>query len=105
MTILQPNHTPARIMYVMSALIGVATLTAVFLITMYAKTVTLEHDIMTAQERVQKLESDTASVRERIFALLDATNFEIIAAERALVKDRNPRYVTIDSGWSLVSRY
>ncbi len=105
MTILKPERTTSQIIYIISGLIGVFALTAIGLITMYAKTVTLEHDIAETQDAIQKLESDTAQVRDKTFAILDATNFETIAAERMLVKDRNPRYVTIDPEWSLVSRY
>jgi hypothetical protein len=105
MTILKPERTLSRIMYIISALIGVFALTAIGLIAMYAKTVTLEHDVSATRDQIQKLESDTASIRDKTYAMLDATNFETLAAERMLVKDRNPRYVTIDPEWSLVSRY
>jgi hypothetical protein len=105
MTIIKPEQSFQKLGYIIGALVLVLAIAAGSLVAMYVKVVDTEHNIGTLKESIQTTEADSASMRDKTFALLDGNTFRALAEQRSLVEDRNPRYITIESAWSRVSRY
>lgn len=105
MTLIQPNQRFARFNLLIAGLIVAVAGMAMWLVAMYIGVVDNEHDIASMKADIQALESRSASLRDKTYSLLDADSFDALAEQHALVKERDPYYVTIDHEWSLVSRY
>lgn len=105
MTLIQPEPSLARMTYALWALGVALAIVASSLIAMYAGVVDLRHDMAAAREDIQALETESASLRDNMYALLEPASQDALVAARGLVADRSPRYITIDQEWSLVSRY
>lgn len=104
MTSIQPNKEKTLSVKII-ALLGVTLLFGViFLIALYNQTVNLEHEIKAARDEVQNIQAENAEYKDKIFNLLSAKNIESIAAERQLVKEKEPEYIQAHR-WAVVSQY
>ncbi|OGZ00485.1 MAG: hypothetical protein A2946_00560 [Candidatus Liptonbacteria bacterium RIFCSPLOWO2_01_FULL_53_13] len=104
MTILQPHKQIPLINYVLGALILAVFAGALSLVYSYNGLVDAEHRVAKLKSDAQDIETESALVRDKIFALMGSAQLESLAAEHALVKDKSPKYLTLDAQWSLASR-
>lgn len=104
MTVLQPHKHLILINYVIGALIVAVFAGALSLVYGYNRLVDIEHGIADMKIGRQKIETESALLRDEIFGLTDESRFASLAAARALVKDASPQYLTLDPQWSLASR-
>lgn len=104
MTIIQPNRTRAfPLNIILSALIALVVLAAVWLVSLYNTLVNIQHGIAETRDEIRNIQTANAELKEELFAILDSRKFEEFAAERALIKNRAPRYFQLDPQWSLAS--
>ena len=58
-----------------------------------------------AGKEIEVTEFRTAEMQEKLFALLNKDSVAELATSRALVQERNPKYLQISPEWSIASRY
>lgn len=91
MTIIQPNkHKEIKMLTVsLGAILVFLILTWIFV---YLQTVSLRHDLASAKNRLEEIKVVNAEMKDAYYNLVDADNLERLAAERGLVKDKNPQW-------------
>lgn len=104
MTIIQPNRTTTLTTAALYVLVLSVALCAIVLVMLYNDMVNFKHGIVEVQKEVRAVQAESAELKETTFNLFNSQNLERVAAERQLVKDREPRYLTPETQWSLVSR-
>ena len=94
MTIIQPNKHKEikRLTVSLGAFIVVSILVWMFV---YMQTVNLSHDLARAKNRLEEMKEENAELKDRYYNLVDADNLERLAAERGLVKDKNPQWAFV----------
>jgi cell division protein FtsB len=93
MTFIQPKRQSQFHFILAVSLITVLLLVgAVALIVLYNQTVDARHALAREKEAFNKLQTENAEIKERMFALLDNHNLEAVARGRQLVKENTPRY-------------
>jgi cell division protein FtsL len=93
MTIIQPQNKYVLLNRVLACLIIGSVLVAFWLTSLYVRSVNLNHGIAEAKKALGELETSNSEIKDKIFALLDRSRLEEIAAQRGLVKEKNPRYL------------
>ena len=74
------------------------------IIAVYNQTVNLKHGIVDMKTEIQKTETASAELKEKLFAIFDAQKVEMIVAERGLVKESNQHYLEVNT-WVLASHF
>lgn len=72
------------------------------LIMLYNQTVNLKHGITDLKADIQQVEADTATLKERFFAIFDPQKVVSLAKAQGLVKEAKPSYLEVNS-WVLAS--
>ncbi|MEK7076921.1 MAG: hypothetical protein AAB967_01680 [Patescibacteria group bacterium] len=98
----QPHNRILNILLMVSGTALVAG--AVWLAVLYNQNVNAAHAISGFKEEIQNSKTETAEVKERIFALFRTENLEQLAEERSLVKEKNPQYLRTAPQWASASR-
>jgi cell division protein FtsB len=99
MTLIQPNKQNILLNFILIALILLVTVSVIWLIMLYTKTVSLAHGASTMREELTQLESQNSELKGKMFALLDPGQMEALAASRGMVADRSPEYLPIITAW------
>lgn len=97
MTIIQPQNKDALLNRILIVLVISSILAAFSLTFLYARSVNLNHGMSQVQKTLEKLETENSELKDKIFAVLDRSRLEKIAAERGLIKEKNPQYFQIQS--------
>jgi hypothetical protein len=97
MTIVQPhknNLTAAKIsiLFLTTALIT-SVLGWMFF---YNQFVNLRHDLEAAELTISKAEVENAELKNDLYKIIDVKNLEVLAQERSLVVDKNPKYFKLE---------
>lgn len=94
MTIIQPgNKNIAWLNSILTGLIILSVLTAFWLVVFYTRLVNINHGIAETERAIQEMQTGNAELKDQVFALLDRTRLESLAAERNLVKEKSPKYL------------
>jgi cell division protein FtsB len=104
MTLIQPIRTNAWLNLILAAFLCLLVVSAVWLVSLYNRSVNVRHATAEMKEEVQRLQTENAELKGRILGILDGQKFEELAAARALVKERDPKYLETNPQWSLASR-
>lgn len=104
MTIIQPKNKKTFWNKVLAGLVAGVILVAFSLVLLYARFVNLNHSIAEARRALEKIQTENAELKDRIFALLDQGRLESLAAERGLIKEKNPQYLRVSGEPLALSR-
>jgi hypothetical protein len=104
MTILQPHKQIAYINYVLGALVFAVFASALSLVFVYNSFVDTSHRVSGFKKDITRMETESALLRDTIFALTVDVQSESLANQSGLVKDKSPHYLTLDPQWSLALR-
>ena len=107
MTLIQPNKDK-NIFSILLMLSVVPLLTGVvWLIMIYNQTVNFNHSATSMKEELANVQTESADLKEKLFATLDTDNLQQVAADYQLVKDKNPQFLEIDtaSQWAFASQH
>jgi len=98
MTIIQPGRSQAlAVNKFLVLLIVMLLIAAVWLVSLYNQLVNLNHNILDAESRIQKVETANAELKDKTFNLFDNQKLEALAAERQLIKDKEPQYLEAEA--------
>jgi len=61
----------------------------------YNQNVQLRHEVNFQQKHAATLQLVNADQKNQLYKILDAENVELVAQQKQLVKERNPRYLTL----------
>jgi cell division protein FtsL len=95
MTFIKSTQDSGPINKILIALIGLLVITAVVLIIIYNRYVNLNHELSQIGDQINKIQTENAEFKEKIFAQFDDLRLTELATERGLVKDRNPEYIEV----------
>ena len=90
---------------VLMGLLGSVILSGMLLVFLYNRTVNLQHAVSSAEKDIKTMQTESAELQDRIYAVFASAHVEAFAAEHGLVKDKTPQYLTVDPRWFLASRY
>ncbi len=90
-----------KLIFIMLAL--TLALAMVGLILLYNRTVNLKHGIADMKSDIQGVGAETASLKERFFAIFDPQKVEELAKAQGLVKEKKPTYLEVNP-WVLASQ-
>ena len=77
---------------------SVLAVSAILGIFLYNQLVNLRHEITSQENNLQKAEVESAELKNNLYAAVDAKNLEKLAADKALIIDKNPQYLKTVSG-------
>jgi len=61
----------------------------------YSQTVNLKHDIISLGSKIDALQLDNAKLKNTFYSLTDKNNLELLAREKGLIEDKNPKWVFV----------
>lgn len=95
MTLIRPrnNTFPFALVALFAAIPILAA--ATWLIISYNNVVDLRHGAQSMKNDLKNLQTMTADLREKEFALLDTRALDALAARNSLVRESNPRYLEV----------
>ncbi|OGY57929.1 MAG: hypothetical protein A3E61_00035 [Candidatus Colwellbacteria bacterium RIFCSPHIGHO2_12_FULL_43_12] len=97
MTVIQPNKIKSltHLIFIFGfILVFMASLSVVF----YSRTVSLRHDMATAQKEIDDMKVKNAELKNSFYSLVDSGELEKLATEKGLINDKNPQ-------WEFASQY
>jgi cell division protein FtsL len=103
MTLIQPNRQNFILNFILITLIVMVTVSVIWLIVLYNKTVSLSHGASALRESITKIEAQNSEIKGSIFAFFDPDRMTAFAAERGMVADRSPKYLPIIKEWVVAS--
>lgn len=104
MTIIQPQNKKNILNKILLVLILSAMFVSFALVAFYVRFVNLNHGIAKTREAIEEVQTANAELKDKIFALLDRSRLESLAAEKNLVKEKNPQYFQAPSQPLALSR-
>ncbi len=99
MTLIQPNKQNFFLNAMLVALIFAVTMSVIWLIVLYNKSVSLTHGAASLREDLTQLETQNSELKGQMFAALDPDTMTAFAASRGMVADRSPEYLPIITAW------
>lgn len=81
-----------------------AILGFIYVIILYNQTVDLKHSIADMKAETQKIEVQSADLKDQYFAIFDPAKVESTAKARGLVKENKPAYLESNT-WALASHF
>jgi len=95
MTIIQPNKNRSRkISDVLIVCMGVVVFgAAAITVFSYSRVAGLKHNIAVLEQEIDEAKSVNADLKNNLFKMTDPQSLELIAAEKGLIEDRNPKWV------------
>lgn len=94
MTIIRPHTSPSALNRIIALLIVAIMFVSVWLVVLYNQLVNFDHGISRANVELQRIQTEGAELKEKIFSLFDADRMQSLTAARGLTRDRAPRYFT-----------
>ena len=95
MTIIRPNKNKSYWNFILFFL-GSAVFACVILITLfYSLTVSIRHEAQQLEVKIENLRLANAELRNELFSLTSFDHLQKIAAEKGLIKDKNPQWAFV----------
>ena len=95
MTIVKPNHYKKNSTWKLVFSLAGVTLVATIIVSgvMYSRMVGLQHEILSLEETIKAERTTSAELQNTLFTMTDPQRIDIIAAEKGLVEEKNPKWV------------
>jgi len=95
MTIVKPNHYKKDLNWKLVFSLAGITLIATIIVSgiMYSKMVGLQHEILSLEEIIKTERVVRAELQNTLFTMTNPQKIDIIAAEKGLIEDKNPKWV------------
>ena len=97
MTLLQPSSSHPFLNKVIFLLVCALMAQALWLVMLYNHVVNVAHAITQVKSDMRTLQTESAELKDTIFALFDSEHLQAFAESRALVQERNPRYLPLQA--------
>ncbi|MBS3903428.1 MAG: hypothetical protein KGZ30_03605 [Anaplasmataceae bacterium] len=78
---------------------------SLYLISVYSRLVTIEHDITSAKKSFKEVMIESATLQSQIFELATDDSLHQLAAAQGLVLDNNPSYFEVPDQWLFATHY
>ena len=105
MTFIQPKKESGFGQVYLLLLLVPLVFQVILLVVFYTKTVDLTQSISRMNADVQKIGTENAQMKDKVFALFNTDSLSRIAEERHLVQDKKPHYFTLGpQQWAFASQ-
>lgn len=95
MTFLESKRSVSRISIALIALLCGVGIASGALVVAYNRSVGAEHAVQRIMKEIELVNTENAEAQRRIYALFTSEKVETVAAERDLMKDPRPTYVSL----------
>jgi cell division protein FtsB len=104
MTYIQPNHAK-KVLNLILAGLAIASVVGVFsLIALYNNIVDLNHSISSAKTELDSVGAKNTTLNNQIVGALHSIQSNSMAAERGLIENNHPQYVSFNQSWPIASQ-
>ncbi len=104
MTIVRPKSNKFKVNLVIIGLFLIMLALAYWSINFYNQVVDLKHALASGEQTLERLKTENAEIKNRLFLLTDYNNLKKLGGEMGLAEIKSPKYFEIDdSSWSVVS--
>lgn len=94
MTIIQLNKNNHKKNFLISILMMVSVVMAVFGIFIYNQLVSLRHEVKKQENNIQQAEVQNAELKNNLYSILNEKNIESLINQQSLILEKNPNYLT-----------
>jgi cell division protein FtsB len=98
MTIIQPNRRRGTTRFMIGVFFLLLFTGALGAVLLYNNVVDLRHRLADKEQALATLEVENAEFKNRTYALLDARKAKDMLEKSALIFDRNPEFIMVESG-------
>ena len=93
MTIIQLNKNNHNKNFLISILMMVSVVMAVWGIFIYNQLVSLRHEVKKQENNIQQAEVQNAELKNNLYSILNEKNIESLINQQSLILERNPNYI------------
>ncbi|MEK9168565.1 MAG: hypothetical protein AAB698_02080 [Patescibacteria group bacterium] len=93
MTIIQLNKNNHKKNFLISILMMVSVVMAVWGIFIYNQLVSLRHEVKKQENNIQQAEVQNAELKNNLYSILNEKNIESLINQQSLILERNPNYI------------
>ena len=93
MTIIQPNKNNYKSNFLISMLILVVVISALWGVFLYNQLVNLRHEIKRQEASLRQAEVTNAELKNNLYRIIDTENLKSSVNSQSLILDKNPEYV------------
>ncbi|MDP3015001.1 MAG: hypothetical protein Q8N28_01125 [bacterium] len=93
MTIIQLNKNNHKKNFLISILMMVSVVMAVFGIFIYNQLVSFRHEVKKQENNIQQAEVQNAELKNNLYSILNEKNIESLINQQSLILEKNPNYV------------
>lgn len=94
MTIIQLNKNNHKKNFLVSILMAVSVVAAVWGIFIYNQLVSLRHEVKKQENNIQQAEVQNAELKNNLYSILNEKNIESLINQQSLILEKNPNYLT-----------
>lgn len=92
MTIIQLNKNNHKKNFLISILMMVSVVMAVFGIFIYNQLVSFRHEVKKQENSIQQAEVQNAELKNNLYSILNEKNIESLINQQSLILEKNPNY-------------
>ncbi|MEK7168135.1 MAG: hypothetical protein AAB707_00280 [Patescibacteria group bacterium] len=93
MTIIQLNKNNHKKNFLISILMMVSVVMAVWGIFIYNQLVSLRHEVKKQENNIQQAEVQNAELKNNLYSILNEKNIESLINQQSLILEKNPNYI------------
>jgi cell division protein FtsB len=93
MTIIQPNKTNHKTNFLMTLLMFVLIIVAVWGVFLYNQLVNVRHEAEKQKVDLQRAEVTNAELKNNLYSVIDEKNLKSVTNQQSLIFDKNPQYL------------
>lgn len=94
MTIIQLNKNNHKKNFLVSILMAVSVVAAVWGIFIYNQLVSLRHEVKKQENSIQQAEVQNAELKNNLYSILNEKNIKSLINQQSLILEKNPNYLT-----------
>ncbi|MEK7162736.1 MAG: hypothetical protein AAB696_00380 [Patescibacteria group bacterium] len=94
MTIIQLNKNNHKTNFLVSILMMISIVVAVFGVFLYNQLVNIRHEVKRQENNLQQAEVQNAELKNNLYSILNEKNMKSLINQQSLILEKNPEYLT-----------
>lgn len=95
MTIIQLNKNNHKTNFLISILMMISIVAAVFGVFLYNQLVNIRHEIKRQENNLQQAEVQNAELKNNLYSILNEKNMKPLINQQSLILEKNPEYIKV----------
>lgn len=93
MTIIQLNKNNHKANFLISILMMISIVVAVFGVFLYNQLVNIRHEVKKQENNIQQAEVQNAELKNSLYSILNEKNMKSLINQQSLIMENNPEYI------------